>query len=135
MSLDESSVQLEFRLGKMNRRVATVTGKRAHRLIVIDDCKVTREDVSRDLTEIPFEICAYEWKPGETLWPEEVDKIGALNIEGHLNVHLPPDAFGQLSAIADGSKASRCILIINVKLEPSQSVLSVTEVTLIEPLP
>ena len=115
--------------------MATVTATRTSRLIVIGDCVVSRGDIGRDISKVPFEIDAYEWNPGETLWPEEVEKIGALNTKGYLNVNLPPAAFEQLWAIGEGSKASACTLIMKVKLEPTESVLSVTEVTLVEFLP
>jgi hypothetical protein len=132
MTLDRSLGHIEIRLGRMDRRMATVTATRTSRLIVIDDCVAS---IGREISKGLFEICAYEWKPGEALWPEDAEKIGALNTKGYLSVNLPPDAFRQLWAIGDGSKTSACTLIMKVKLEPSEAVLSVPEVTLVEPLP
>jgi hypothetical protein len=104
-------------------------------LIVVEDCEVTRGQIDRDLTGTPFEICAYEWKSGETLWPEEIKKVGAFDSRGFLSVHLPPDAFQQLWVMGDGHNTSTFVLIIKVRIEPSESVLSVTEVTVMEYLP
>ena len=114
--------------------MATVTATRTSRLIVIYGCAVSRGDIGRDISQTPFEVCAYEWNSGEALWPEDAEKIGALNIMGYLNVNLPSAAFEQLWAIGEGSKTSACTLIMKVKLEPSETVLPVTEVTLVEPL-
>lgn len=99
MTLDSSIGHVEIRLGKVDRRMASVTATRASRMIVIDDCVVSRGEIGRDISKGLFEICAYEWKPGETLWPEDPEKIGALNIKGFISVHLPPDAFRQLWAV------------------------------------
>ena len=78
---------------------------------------------------MPLRSAPTKWNSGEALWPEDAEKIGALNFKGYLNVNLPSAAFEQLWATGEGSKTSACTLIMKVKPEPSETVLSITEVT------
>ena len=113
--------------------MSSVTATRATRTITVSDCVITAGQIGRNLSKEPLEVCAFEWKPGEGLWQEDVEKIGALSTEQmFLNVALPPEAFALLWAMEKGSART---IHIKVKINPSHSVLSVTEVTLVEHLP
>ena len=134
MTLDNSEGSLKIQLGKRGRRIASVTAKRATRRLIFSDCTVTAARIGRNIPKEPFEVCADEWEPGEELWPEDPEKIGALDTERmFLSVVLPPEAFGQLWAIRE--EGSVRTIQIRVRNEPSESTLSVTEVTLVEYLP
>ncbi len=134
MTLDDSEGSLKIQLGKGGRRIASVTARRATRRLIFSDCTVTAARIGCNIPNEPFEVCADEWQPDEELWPEDPEKIGALDTERmFLSIVLPPEAFGPLWAIREEG-AVRAIQI-KVRIEASESTLSVTEVTLIEYLP
>jgi hypothetical protein len=54
-----------------------------------------------------FEIAIMEGEPGEVFWPEDPEKIGALNADlMHANIFMPPDAFGHFWAVAEATDGS-----------------------------
>ena len=73
-----------------------------------------------------------ETKPGETLWKEDPEKIGAFSRDiMHINLYLPPEAFRHFWTAAVATDDASCDIEVTVKADHPDT-LSVTNVGLIE---
>jgi hypothetical protein len=118
----------------------------AHRGINISNCPVTRWDViGHDIgdkldghsfrADEALMVSIMEAKPGDVLWEEDPEKIGALVTDSmHANVRLPPDAFALFWIAAEAADgATRFIEIVSKPDRPD--VLTVTNIGLFENMP
>ena len=121
--------------------VSRATIKGATRHINISDCPVDRwSDLKGDTISSSDEVdlSIYEMTPGEPLWKEDPEKIGAFSKDSmHINVHLPREAFHHFWTAAEATYDAPPY--IEIVLKPGDpkfpQTLSVTNVGLIEAMP
>jgi hypothetical protein len=75
-----------------------------------------------DLGDERFEASACETKPGDVLWEEDREKIGAYQKDRpYINFYLPPEAFAHFWTAADAREGSTYIIDLEFKSDPESS--------------
>jgi hypothetical protein len=126
---------LSLRAGTF-QRVSVSTVGRATRQVSISECPVVRwiSDLKDDKqTNEKFSLSIREMMPGETLWAEKPDKIGAFSSDRlHVtaNLHLSP--FQHFWSAAEAKYAWPPSIEIALKKEDDTNYLYVTNVRLVE---
>ena len=116
------------------RRTTSTSAENSTRAVHIENCVIRegREIQGRKYYGEQIEMSIHETKPGQELWKDDPEKIGALSTESlHMSLYLPADAFGTLWAAAAATDGAWRQMSFEYKA-PGNAILSITTAVLVE---